>query len=901
VPSLADPLQLRSFLNIPESQAVVFERYSDSAAGYVNLEPTNVQAYKSLYRAAKAKLKLKLRANVGPDPNNKPLCAVTVKKWDETLNSLANMNIGADAAKAQAHPAAALTQLLAACKAPEVADPVPAVEPVPAPKAEAQTDGSAPDPALRETIHNKTDRDFLRDLLRQTALVEVQCSKLLTENTYSPPPLPPKIVPGDASPAKKYATFVHEAEKAAKAQEPNHWSVYCNNCDKNMLSEHFHCDVCENGDYDLCVPCKDAGVHCKSESHWLIKRLVTKDGAILCSTTETVCAKPEPKGMPGAFTDEKKADELPEPTRTCNCCVKVFAEDCFVTCVNCDDYDLCVPCLTRGAHGHHPGHEFQAAVENMTLTARSEALLKPGRDQRHAAICDGCDESVVGVRHKCLVCPDFDYCSSCIKTAGTTHRGHRFASLFDAIPQPYERQPVHYAIYCDGPLCEKNKEYIRGIRYKCSVCDDLDFCACCEALPGLKHNQTHPLIKIRTPLASCTIDTYHDGQLVRPANKDASVAGAAIANAAIQTVLDVEPTDAAKTVKERMEIKDLVEPAKSDDGPKDHRARPQIRVKDLLSEPVKTSPDAPKAELTAHFIRDTIKDGSLFPAGTPFLQIWTLKNPGPAHWPAGCSVRYVGGDHMFNLDDSRPSPSTALSRATSSNIISRPVLAGEEISFRVVMKAPKREGTAISYWRLKDPHGVPFGHRLWCHINVANTPASQAAAAATAAAIAAQEAQDMAKKAERVFVIQGLTNNQPIIDRNKALLEKLLLQHSAMAERHREAQANAIALMNQEMQAKAAVAKAETKEKSEASPAQADVPKEEAEPVSPQQCQRESALMFVQVEPEASPVAGEDEIFGDAETVSLGDSDGASDGFMTDEEYDILDASDEEAATTKKD
>jgi next to BRCA1 gene 1 protein len=44
----------------------------------------------------------------------------------------------------------------------------------------------------------------------------------------------------------------------------------------------------------------------------------------------------------------------------------------------------------------------------------------------------------------------------------------------------------------------------------------------------------------------------------------------------------------------------------------------------------------------------------------------------------------------------------------------------------------------------------------------------------------------------------------------------------------------------------------------------------------------------------------EDEIFGDAETVSLSDSDGVSEGFMTDEEYDILDASDEEAASSSK-
>jgi next to BRCA1 gene 1 protein len=368
------------------------------------------------------------------------------------------------------------------------------------------------------------------------------------------------------------------------------------------------------------------------------------------------------------------------------------------------------------------------------------------------------------VRHKCLVCPDFDYCSSCKRKSTETHRGHRFASIFDPIPIPYETQPVHYAIYCDGPICEKKKSYIRGVRYKCSVCEDLDFCASCEALPNLNHNVTHPLIKIRSPLTNCTVDTYHDGRLLRRAtnaqqNNDASVVGSAIANAAIQTIIDVEPSDSpSKSVKERMEIKDLVEPAqeKSNDQAKEldkleiyrqtvkkaikkevkkevKKVRDQIKVKDLLSEPVveasssKAAQDdkavqddktVKTAELAAYFICDTVKDGSIVPAGSLFLQTWTLKNPGPLEWPAGCRVRYVGGDHMFNIDDSRPSPSIDISKATSSNVINRVVKVDEEVSFRVVMKAPKREGTSISYWRLKDPNGVPFGHRLWCHITV---------------------------------------------------------------------------------------------------------------------------------------------------------------------------------------
>jgi len=75
---------------------------------------------------------------------------------------------------------------------------------------------------------------------------------------------------------------------------------------------------------------------------------------------------------------------------------------------------------------------------------------------------------------------------------------------------------------------------------------------------------------------------------------------------------------------------------------------------------------------------------------------------------------------MLNVDDSHPSSATDIAEATESNVIRRPVEVGEEISFRVLMKAPKREGTAISYWRLKAADGTPFGHRLWCHIDITN-------------------------------------------------------------------------------------------------------------------------------------------------------------------------------------
>jgi hypothetical protein len=60
---------------------------------------------------------------------------------------------------------------------------------------------------------------------------------------------------------------------------------------------------------------------------------------------------------------------------------------------------------------------------------------------------------------------------------------------------------VHRGITCDG--C--NFRNIEGVRYKCSVCPDFDFCEQCEAT--VEH--THPFLKIKnlrqTPIRIFTI------------------------------------------------------------------------------------------------------------------------------------------------------------------------------------------------------------------------------------------------------------------------------------------------------------------------------------------------------------------------------------------------------------
>ena len=227
------------------------------------------------------------------------------------------------------------------------------------------------------------------------------------------------------------------------------------------------------------------------------------------------------------------------------------------------------------------------------------------------------------------------------------------------------------------------------------MCHDTDFCANCEALPTHDHNRTHPLIKFKTPVRNVSVTTlgekdngehsYTVGDRMPQTSSKATETNPAApsANAAtqVQTVADVTPTEPTK-----------VEP--------------------------KSEPDIPNIELQAHFLRDAVADGSVMSPSQQFEQVWTLRNPGPHAWPIGCSVRFVGGDTMFNVDPNHPSNVSDILKATESNVTEHVVEAGEEVKFTVVMRASEREGKSISYWRLKAADGSPFGHKLWTDINV---------------------------------------------------------------------------------------------------------------------------------------------------------------------------------------
>ena len=382
-----------------------------------------------------------------------------------------------------------------------------------------------------------------------------------------------------------------------------------------------------------------------------------------------------------------------------------------------------------------------------------------------------------------------------------------------------------------------------GDRYKCAVCHDTDFCASCEALPTLRHNRTHPLIKFRTPVRNVSVTTLGEKEngetmctmgdkLPQTSSKSTeTLPTVQSANAAtqVQTVAEVKPSEPTEEI-----IKDVPDPVRpTEEGP-GKVDTVQKESEDQKAQAFSTS------QLQAHFITDATPDGSKIRMGRPFQQVWVLRNPGPHSWPAGCSVRFVGGDIMFIVRDKHPSNPPEFPGTTESNVITRVVEVGEEIAFWVTMKAPERAGKAISYWRLKSADGTPFGHRLWCDIDV------------------------YAPEVKDDEVVRGQTEHIEDTLKTREPKQMILFKDESETESKKEEQSQMI------------------------------FPKLEKEsPMSSTHQDHRSP---------SSLIADEQELLDDVESLELDDEESSDDGFLTDEEYEILsvDADDGEAINGKK-
>ncbi|MCJ1307655.1 hypothetical protein MMC25_001302 [Agyrium rufum] len=853
--SLTFPEKIRALLQTPSTKSLILERYSDSAGTYITLDPSISSVYKQLYRAAKAKLKLRIRATEMDTISleaekaaevKEPIVPIAQEVRSEQTTAQPQLLVTPQKQQEQE-----MTDLYSRYVMTSMSDKVNAMN-----KQAAISNLNLPEVPMMHFPSLSPKPAATKPILQATVEDEAQ--------------VPEPFVAHDTSETSTLAECKNQTIplRAVDQDFPvlaSAFTVCCDKCNATIPNDHWHCSVCKMGDYDICKSCISKGEHCEMEGHFLIKRTI-ENGKVISSTTETHAKKtPVPVQQwkaPDAWSvkSEETFEEAPM-TRTCNSCVTSFEESKFVTCLACEDYDLCIPCFVGMKHGHAASHGFAPVIETAAIDGRAKSLYKPGRNLRHHALCDGCDKPVYGVRNKCLQCPDFDYCSECVKGSRLNHPGHRFVPIYEPLETPSVRPAVHFGISCDGPLCTRTRSYIVGDRFKCAVCHDTDFCARCEALPTNRHNRTHPLIKFRTPVRNVSVTTLgekDDGSPMttmgdkapQTSSKSTETKPAApSANAATQvhTVAEVKTEQPAEIISEKKPVVEQVQI--KEPIIKEEVVKPQLVIK---KEPCNIpSPGSPtRPILHAHFLCDATPDGSKIKIGSTFQQVWVMRNPGPNVWPAGCSVRYVGGDNMLNVDNKRPSSVMDLNSATESNVINQPVNVGEEAAFWVTMKAPERIGKSISYWRLKSADNIPFGHRLWCDIDVyIPEPVVQEPEGPTSEHIEDINADQSTSKSSASIEEPTSTaaTSVPEVHESQMIFPTLEKESPASSTYHNT---------------------------SEVAPSVTDAPSSIATPV---------------VAPPGA-TAGEDQhLLDDIESLEIDDNDSTDDGFLTDEEYDLLD------------
>jgi len=100
-------------------------------------------------------------------------------------------------------------------------------------------------------------------------------------------------------------------------------------------------------------------------------------------------------------------------------------------------------------------------------------------------------------------------------------------------------------------------------------------------------------------------------------------------------------------------------------------------------------------------VRDVrARPGEIFLPGSSLVKTWRVRNSGSKPWADGCWCIFSHGDF------------------SGEGVIIDSAGVNEEIDISVVCFAPDKMGSFKSYWRLVDPHGLPFGPFMLAEINV---------------------------------------------------------------------------------------------------------------------------------------------------------------------------------------
>lgn len=360
---------------------------------------------------------------------------------------------------------------------------------------------------------------------------------------YMPPPHfavpPPPPLPSFVSPAPGWTTSWtpqrgQSMENHAFVSSPAiiHRGITCDGCEKlDLTGVRFKCLDCR--DFDLCSAC------------------IARPGVLEQHSTNH------------SFLPILSGNDYKQMTHmgiTCDGCNKRRFPGVRFKCLECDDFDYCSSCIckSRAYEVHDPTHHFfpisrpgsidayyrarQRLVDaRLSETQAQSTSASPPREPmspirvptgqtsgdlpvHRNVFCDNCHDQVVGIRHKCLDCPDYDLCSSCIAQPGllATHGPrHQFFEIDrpgevivhtvfsdnDEVGAPRSPSPVEsmepVVIRAPSPIIHQAKcnlcdSRIQGDRYKCMNCPDFDTCSSCFQITAEQHPD-HGFVKIERP------------------------------------------------------------------------------------------------------------------------------------------------------------------------------------------------------------------------------------------------------------------------------------------------------------------------------------------------------------------------------------------------------------------